>query len=393
MTDTDTPWSHADRILKSAPGTALLVCAPASGVNMNEGGTIHYKPGDVVRLVDAAGDGEANRYNEGREWTCYEKHPKGYHNGPCVIYKNEDGRLGGWMPCDDKDWRFEVVSRAERAPVGHLLADLDPQDGDVVRLVQRPEHDGWGYPAVGDECPIADGYWFGVNKDYWHELEGRFEVVSRAERKPVGHLLADLDLQPGDVVRCVGGGERSPYGFTVSENYEVFATSSQPHGLRLNGVSRHLFHEDKMSWRFEVVSRAERPAPVEKPVGLRLEAGKYYQTRDGRKIGPMQRWSTHVDHCWEQAGGSEHYAGQDVWRRDGSSHYFNENGWLVSEWTESAPVEKPETVWVYAVLYDDGSMGDPTADKRAAVRASKDSAFHDTNNIIRWQAEVVPLDD
>lgn len=82
----------------------------------------------------------------------------------------------------------------------------------------------------------------------------------------------------------------------------------------------------------------EAAAP-DKPATLKIEAGRFYKTRDGRKVGPMVRWSYSVEHPWEQQGGSSVFTkGGDIWRDDGTSEYDVPP--LVAEWIDE-PVAKP----------------------------------------------------
>lgn len=77
----------------------------------------------------------------------------------------------------------------------------------------------------------------------------------------------------------------------------------------------------------------------EKPATLKIEAGKFYKTRDGRKVGPMARWSYSVEHPWEQQGGSSVFTkGGDIWRDDGTREYDVPP--LITEWIDE-PVAKP----------------------------------------------------
>ncbi len=74
---------------------------------------------------------------------------------------------------------------------------------------------------------------------------------------------------------------------------------------------------------------------VEKEV-LKIEAGKYYKTRDGRKVGPMVKWRDTVDNPWEQKGGScEFDSDGDLWADDGTSKYNCPD--LISEWQDETP--------------------------------------------------------
>ncbi|MCW8279901.1 hypothetical protein K7A42_03310 [Agrobacterium sp. InxBP2] len=80
-------------------------------------------------------------------------------------------------------------------------------------------------------------------------------------------------------------------------------------------------------------------AAPDKPATLKIEAGRFYKTRDGRKVGPMARWSYSAEHPWEQQGGSSVFTkGGDIWRDDGTSEYDVPP--LIAEWIDE-PVAKP----------------------------------------------------
>lgn len=69
---------------------------------------------------------------------------------------------------------------------------------------------------------------------------------------------------------------------------------------------------------------------------MQIEEGKFYRTRDNRRVGPMENWLHSLRdnaHNWRQKGGSHLYCkGGDVWRGDGTSGYHGEEGFLISEW-------------------------------------------------------------
>lgn len=72
-------------------------------------------------------------------------------------------------------------------------------------------------------------------------------------------------------------------------------------------------------------------ATPEEPATLKIEAGKFYKTRDGRKVGPMT-----------YAGGNIYAADGKQWRRDG--YYWNgvgghEQNDLIAEWTDEPPAK------------------------------------------------------
>lgn len=74
---------------------------------------------------------------------------------------------------------------------------------------------------------------------------------------------------------------------------------------------------------------------------MQIEAGKYYRTRDGRKVGPMKVWPS-GDGEWESL---ETFT-DGLWKDDGSPLYsdkeYVDSPTLVAEWTEG-PV-RTETV-------------------------------------------------
>lgn len=61
---------------------------------------------------------------------------------------------------------------------------------------------------------------------------------------------------------------------------------------------------------------------------MKLEAGKFYKTRDGRRVGPMHNWDVHdmgTEHPWKVGCGDKCTADfdeyGDIWRNDGTSSY------------------------------------------------------------------------
>lgn len=88
-------------------------------------------------------------------------------------------------------------------------------------------------------------------------------------------------------------------------------------------------------------------------MSIKLEAGKYYRTRDGRKVGPMRNDSGLSLYQWDCNHTSQFY--DDFGRADDGSEYD-----LIAEWTdEPAAVPQPNryartingaTVDVYDIL-------------------------------------------
>lgn len=98
------------------------------------------------------------------------------------------------------------------------------------------------------------------------------------------------------------------------------------------------------------IAEEAQPAEEAEPLKLQIEAGKFYKTRDGRKVGPMAHY---YRDRWIVA-----YGDGNVWLSDGSpahrseGKYMSDGGALVAEWVEPAsndnapaaelPVEKPK---------------------------------------------------
>lgn len=66
---------------------------------------------------------------------------------------------------------------------------------------------------------------------------------------------------------------------------------------------------------------------------MKIEEGKYYRTRDGRKVGPMV-YEHRISHPWAEAGSESVY----IWREDGTSIFDPD---IIAEWTD----ETEPTPW------------------------------------------------
>ena len=115
---------------------------------------------------------------------------------------------------------------------------------------------------------------------------------------------------------------------------------------------------------------------------LTIETGKFYRTRDGRKVGPTEIWNPAVEHPWRQQGGSAVFsAGGDIWRDDGSSEYDVPQ--LTAEWSEwidepasndNAPAPKPAIV----ALIENGQ---PKPSEQPKVHKSEESATDEAERL------------
>lgn len=135
-------------------------------------------PGDKVKCVGTGGKAYRERYKD-TVWTCVSKHPRGYSVDPCVVYKDKRG--GGWLPCTNPRWTFQLISRA--APT--LWRDMTPaQRAAVPQSVLDDPHNPfqvpwgeWSRAAKGAallanherkviECCTVSGRWGYVNPSW-----------------------------------------------------------------------------------------------------------------------------------------------------------------------------------------------------------------------------------
>ena len=93
-------------------------------------------------------------------------------------------------------------------------------------------------------------------------------------------------------------------------------------------------------------------------MGLKLEVGKYYKTRDGRKVGPMKNnWSTSGHFCWCVDAGC---CSSVLWDEVGCSGSYCDYD-LIAEWpaddTPTGPVRTVTRKEVVPGVYDGLDVG------------------------------------
>lgn len=87
----------------------------------------------------------------------------------------------------------------------------------------------------------------------------------------------------------------------------------------------------------EPVAVAQQPQPPAKEP-LRIQPGRHYLTRDGRKVGPMRRWSDEARHRWEADDDDLPY----IWADDGTEidSDIDDSADLVAEADETPVAEQ-----------------------------------------------------
>ncbi|WP_158527096.1 hypothetical protein [Sinorhizobium meliloti] len=99
------------------------------------------------------------------------------------------------------------------------------------------------------------------------------------------------------------------------------------------------------------------PLPVAaeaQPAALQIQAGKFYRTRDGRKVGPMRKWD---DDSFDVSVGDGR-----LWRPDGLRYYRESRGDsdLIAEW-----VDEPAVAVADAVAATASNDNEPVAEQPA----------------------------
>ena len=86
---------------------------------------------------------------------------------------------------------------------------------------------------------------------------------------------------------------------------------------------------------------------------MKIEEGRYYKTRDGRKVGPMEHCGSDTDHPWQEAKNMSAH----IWRDDGTSKWRNDPT-LIAEWPAepTGPVRTVTRKEIKNGIYLDGAL-------------------------------------
>ncbi|UKK94956.1 ribosomal protein L7/L12 [Brucella pseudogrignonensis] len=200
--------------------------------------------------------------------------------------------------------------------VRSLVTQIDVRAGGLYEVKTVDGGDVWVIDDVGDN---------------WYLASDEFEILPVAAKAPEDKPA----FKVGDRVRVIKT-DLFRQGTRVGDI--GFVTSS-----RGNLVSFDLHHEAS-----GVIDQlAIDPWKSIELAPLKIEAGKYYRTRDGRKVGPMEAWcfgGWHSDRA-------EHPLNGGVWLDDGTAKYAGakDSPDLIAEWIDepvkaAAPVAKPAIV-------------------------------------------------
>lgn len=197
--------------------------------------------------------------------------------------------------------------------------------------------DGVDY-KIGDEFVMtADGdgksVYFDDNAgDDRMRQQKEFELLPVADNKP--------PFKVGDRVRLIKDGQSTTGAVGKLATIESWGEKLIDNGQYLLNIDGPVDYQTHA-----VTPNYTRATPDCFELALQIEAGKYYRTRDGRKVGPMEKWALGG---WHVAEGS--FSG-GLWKSDGTAWYngSSDSPDLIAEWvdepiTETTPIKSPSIV-------------------------------------------------
>lgn len=197
-----------------------------------------------------------------------------------------------------------------------------------------------GSAFVWESTPQGWGFW---NEQYGTDelsLEGRAYLEAIAYGEPVavadsnGNVEHGNRFKVGDRVRVVRRGDDDGGSFhsaKIGDEFTVTKIYDEPETEIHTNVWYFYPHEIE---------------PVD--ASLTIQAGRFYRTRDGRKVGPMRKWyHKDIDHPWEDGDTG------DIYSDNGTSDY-NED--IVAEWSDE-PAATPTPTTGFTVPLDAPEFG------------------------------------
>ncbi len=200
--------------------------------------------------------------------------------------------------------------------VRSLVTQIDVRAGGLYEVKTVDGGDVWVIDDVGDN---------------WYLTSDEFETLPVAAKAPEDKPA----FKVGDRVRLTANEGDGRYSGSIGVIEKIN-----------NNYARVLFDapftgwgETGRNWHAQLSDLVAAP--------LKIEAGQYYRTRDGRKVGPMEAWcfgGWHSDRA-------EHPLNGGVWLDDGTAKYAGakDSPDLIAEWIDepvkvAAPVAKPAIV-------------------------------------------------
>lgn len=248
-----------------------------------------------------------------------------------------DGHSGGAYDGSTNHW-FVPKSKLELVPPFAV--------GARVRLTK--DNDGWGDAGdIGTVLSVDSG----VNDCYVefdHEIQGSRRWY--ASWSSLELVVAEPWVpKVGDRVRLVKDGLSTTGAIGKLATIEAWSD-----GKFIDGDQYLLNIDGPVDYETTAVTEnytratidcfvpvaAEAQQAAEAPTPLKIEADRYYKTRDGRKVGPMRRFSATEVIC--EVDGAEPGCGRRIWTLDGEHIFGIEEIDLVAEWVDEPVVAVEE---------------------------------------------------
>lgn len=190
--------------------------------------------------------------------------------------------------------------------------------GDKIRVTVDGWRSGNHNAQAGDVYVVNDVSSEGVHTNLFYFTFDEIELVPAAEATGTATDGAQADkpkFKVGDRVRVHG----HPYYLMEDEDTGTIIGASDGRG----------------DWDVELDNYGDYLSFLESELihaTLTIQSGKFYRTRDGRKVGPMRRWSDEAKHRWEADDDDLPY----IWADDGTEidSDIDDSADLVAEWTE-----------------------------------------------------------
>jgi hypothetical protein len=196
-----------------------------------------------------------------------------------------------------------------------------------------------------------------------HDVVGGIVYVTMIDGaytgKQGGFLVREIEPAPaklkvGDRVRYVGENDTAFY--TNGKDYAVVKADGDRYVLEDNqNAGPHHWSEVAMAGQFI-------PAPP-----LQIETGRFYKTRDGRKVGPMRKYDYN---SWTDIENGY------LWREDGLRYFESDRGNfdLIAQWPTEPANDNPAQPTIGTAIVCVFKDGKPAPASSPRVHETTDSA-------------------
>lgn len=318
------------------------------------------------------------------------EHGKSYRGKSGAIHRVETNNNSAWpFKTAEHDligsrfWKVDGSAYNDdgwnsRAKTGDALVELAPKFaiGDKVRFTMDNPNGGASYGKKGDVITVASEVSGGGYGAYGEQIAFKRACDGWTFHAPISVLepyteptftacaAAEVDNLADEYGPFDDGGPYNEPKFNVGDKIRVAFIEPdfcrRTYGLGdVAIIKEYISHGDEHHYALgddEDSYYTEREldhvavAPATATATLRIEAGKFYKTRDGRKVGPMEwRYVGTREFPWEgdiPGGYHEGCKTGFIFRLDGTN-YEHANLDLIAEWSE--PVVAPATTAKFKV--------------------------------------------